>query len=70
MCLIRHLLPPLSLQVYGGVRVKSEEHLVTELGSPKILPVVLDIHKSETIEAALAKVKKAEREGGMEDVYL
>ena len=62
MCLNRRLLSPLSLQVYGGVRVKSEEHLVTELGSPKILPVVLDIHESETIEAALAKVREAEKE--------
>lgn len=48
--------------VYGGVRVKSEEHLVKELGSPKILPIVLDIHKSETIEAAVGKVK-SELEG-------
>jgi len=67
---MRHALRPLSFQVYGGVRVKSEEHLVKELGSPKILPIVLDIHKSETIEAAVGKVNGAGKEQVIGYVYL
>ena len=47
------------------MRVESEEHLVTDLGSHKILPVVLDIQKPETIKAAVEKVwKEGGREGG------
>lgn len=52
------------------MRVKSEEHLVKELGSPKILPIVLDIHKSETIEAAVGKVNGAGKEQVIGYVYL
>ena len=40
---------------------------MTELGSPKILPVVIDIQKPETIEAAMNKVRpEGGREGGRE----
>lgn len=53
------------------MRVQSEEHLVTELGSPKILPVVIDIQKPETIEAVFSKVRpEGGRDGGKERVYV
>ncbi|TFJ86441.1 hypothetical protein NSK_002098 [Nannochloropsis salina CCMP1776] len=43
--------------VYGGVRSASDERVVTELGSRKLLPVVLDMQNPGTVGAAVAKVK-------------
>lgn len=44
-------------QVYCGVPTEGDAHLITDLGKEKMLPIVIDANKPETLSAAAAKVK-------------